>query len=88
MIIKEKKRDLSPNLSPIYHPTESQIHLSSTQIKVLTLIRNNPNVTKPEMARITGASNGTVDNCISYLKKIGVIERIGSNKKGYWNILK
>ena len=29
------------------------------------------------MARITGASNGTIDNCISYLKKIGVIERIG-----------
>ena len=57
-------------------------------LKVLTLIRNNPNVTKPEMARITGASNGTIDNCISYLKKIGVIERIGSNKKGYWNVLK
>ena len=54
----------------------------------MTLIRNNPNITKPEMARITGASNGTIDNCISYLKKIGVIERIGSNKKGYWNVLK
>ena len=40
------------------------------------------------MARITGASNGTIDNCSSYPKKIGVIERIGSNKKGYWNVLK
>ena len=40
------------------------------------------------MARITGAMNGTVDKCISYLKKISVIEIIGSNKKGYWNSLK
>ena len=28
----------------------------------------------------------SVDNIINYLKKINIIERIGSNKTGYWKV--
>jgi Predicted transcriptional regulator containing an HTH domain and an uncharacterized domain shared with the mammalian protein Schlafen len=30
----------------------------------------------------------TIDNGIASLKKHGYIERIGSNKTGYWKVLK
>ena len=30
----------------------------------------------------------TIDKGISELKKKGYIERVGSNKNGYWNVLK
>ena len=61
--------------------------LNSTQIKVLSEIRNNPNVTKPELKKLVGFGKTTIDNAISVLKEKNIIKRIGSNKTGYWKIL-
>lgn len=61
--------------------------LNSTQIKVLSEIRNNPNVTKPELEKLVGFGKTTIDNAISVLKEKNIIKRIGSNKTGYWKIL-
>lgn len=61
--------------------------LNSTQIKVLSEIRNNPNVTKPELEKLVGFGKTTIDNAISVLKGKNIIKRIGSNKTGYWKIL-
>ena len=36
---------------------------------------------------IQDISTTTIDNNISFLKKNGYIERIGSNKTGYWNVI-
>ncbi len=62
--------------------------LSQTQIRMLSEIRNNPNITKPELAILLNVGKTTVDNGITALKKYGYIERVGSNKTGYWNVLK
>lgn len=62
--------------------------LTQTQIRILLEIRNNPNITKPKLAAQIGVGKTTIDNGISALKKYGFIERIGSNKSGYWRILK
>lgn len=62
--------------------------LSQTQIRMLGEIRNNPNITKPELAILLNVGKTTVDNGITALKKYGYIERIGSNKTGYWKVLK
>ena len=43
--------------------------LNNTQIKVLSEIRNNPNVTKPELEKLVGVGKTTIDNAISVLKK-------------------
>lgn len=62
--------------------------LTQTQTRILMEIRNNPNITKPRLAVQIGVGKTTIDNGIAALKKYGFIERIGSNKSGYWNVLK
>lgn len=62
--------------------------LNGTQTKVLSEIRNNPNVTKPELEKLVGVGKTTIDNAISVLRKNNIITRVGSNKTGYWKILK
>ena len=61
--------------------------LNETQSRVLSVIRNNPNITKPQITILLGLGKTTVDNTISILKKKGFIERVGSNKTGYWKVL-
>ena len=60
--------------------------LNISQIKVLAEIRNNPNITKPELMIKCSLGKTSIDNIISFLKKNGFIERIGSNKTGYWKV--
>ncbi len=50
-------------------------------------MRNNPNITAEELRKILGISKTAVDNNISFLRENGYIERIGSKKAGYWNVL-
>lgn len=61
--------------------------LTRTQTRILMEIRNNPNITKPKLAVQIGIGKTTIDNGIAALKKYGFIERIGSNKLGYWKVL-
>jgi len=62
--------------------------LNHTQVRILTEIRNNPNITKPRLAENLGLGKTTIDKGIAALRKYGYIERIGSNKSGYWKVLK
>ena len=60
--------------------------LNISQIKVLAEIRNNPNITKPELMIKCSLGKTSIDNIILFLKKNSFIERIGSNKTGYWKV--
>ena len=62
--------------------------LTETQNKLLVEIRNNPNITKARLVEILPVGKTTIDKGMSVLKKKGYIERIGSNKSGYWKVLK
>ena len=62
-------------------------HLNESQRRILEQIRNNPNITKPQIAAALGLGKTTVDNGISALKRKGYIERVGSNKTGWWKIV-
>lgn len=62
--------------------------LSKTQQKILTLIKENPSITKALVAEALYLGKTTVDNGFSVLKDSGYIERVGSRKKGYYKILK
>ena len=50
-------------------------------------MRDNPNITAVELRKILGISKTAVDNNISFLRENGYIERVGSKKAGYWNVL-
>lgn len=58
--------------------------LNDFQTRVLAEIRNNPNITKPQLMIICHLGKTFIDKIISVLKEKGYIERIGSNKSGYW----
>ena len=62
------------------------INLNISQIKVLAEIRNNPNITKPELMVKCDLGKTSIDNIISFLRKNNIIERVGSNKTGYWKV--
>ena len=62
--------------------------LTNSQARILSEIRNNPNITKPELAKLACVSKTTVDNAIATLKEKNIIKRIGANKNGYWQVLK
>lgn len=63
---------------------KTEVRLSETQRKMLAEIRNNPNVTKRQLQSLLGVGKTTVDNGIAALKRAGLIQRVGSNKSGYW----
>lgn len=65
---------------------DKQSALNLTRQTILSEMRNNPNITKAELSRILGISTTAIDNNISFLKKNGYIERVGSNKTGYWKV--
>ena len=61
--------------------------LNERRKRILEEMRDNPNITKNELHKILGISTTAIDNNISYLKKYGYIERIGSTKAGYWKVI-
>ena len=54
---------------------------------ILQQLKQNPNANYAELANKTGYSTATIKRHIQELKKMGIIERIGSAKTGYWNII-
>lgn len=62
------------------------IYLSPIRQMIVDEIRNNPNITQKELAKLIGKSSTTVANHIAFLKENGIIERVGSNKTGWWKV--
>ena len=50
-------------------------------------MRHNPNITKAELEFIIGISDTAINSYIRYLKNNWYLERIGSNKDGYWKVV-
>ena len=59
-------------------------HLSKTEKAVFELLRKNQKYSKNEIATIIGKSSITVQRVIKALTEKGFVERVGSNKNGYW----
>jgi ATP-dependent DNA helicase RecG len=52
--------------------------------KVLELIKSNSNITTTEISQSINISTSAVEKIIKNLKSVGIIERKGSRKAGYW----
>ena len=61
--------------------------ITELESEVLEFLRKNKNATIPEVVDKCGKSIRTVNRVISSLKAKKLIERIGSNKTGYWKVL-
>ena len=60
--------------------------LSENESEILEYLRRNKDFTATEIAEMSGKSLRTINRIISLLKSKGLIERIGSNKTGYWKV--
>lgn len=61
--------------------------LSHTQMRIRSELRNNPNITIPQLAKILSLAIPTIEKAMSGLKKKGMVERKGSAKSGYWLVI-
>lgn len=60
--------------------------LSKNQIEIIKALRNNPNITIEGLVRETDLGHAAIENNLKKLQAMGIVTRIGSKKKGYWNI--
>jgi len=58
-----------------------------SSVKILNLIRDNKNITIPEIAQELGLSTRAIEKQIAKLKEQNKLKRIGPDKGGYWNIM-
>ena len=62
--------------------------LNKTLLRVYQAILNKPEIISSELMEILNISESTVTRSTRKLKKLGYIEREGSDKTGRWVILK
>lgn len=55
--------------------------------RIITEMRDKPNITTSELHQILGISETAVENNLTFLKENGYVERVGSKKTGYWKVL-
>ena len=53
---------------------------------LLAFLSENPGYTMPQLSEKLGVSRKTVALGLKSLKENGIIERVGSDRKGYWKI--
>jgi predicted HTH transcriptional regulator len=54
--------------------------------KILNAIRKNPQITIKELSEWTQITTRAIEKTISKLKSVGFLERVGSDKGGYWKV--
>ena len=66
----------------------SHFVMNDTQNRMIELITNNNRITQNEIANIIGVNVRTIKRNFKVLIDNSIVERIGSDKTGYWQILK
>ena len=64
------------------------VNLTKREEALIKLIESIPNATRDRLAQSLGVSLRTLARYLSNLQKKGVIERVGSDKVGYWKNVK
>jgi len=64
-----------------------QVELTDLEKKILKQIKENPKISRSELAKKLSISPDTVKEYLNKLKSKGVIKRIGKTRAGYWEII-
>ena len=84
---KKINRICAKDVNNIEIASELKILLNSTEEQILNLINREKYITQAELSKLLDLSENCIYKNLRTLKAKGIIERIGSNKKGYWKIL-
>lgn len=60
--------------------------LTPSQKNVLRAISDHPTIKTNELTEVVGLGISMVNRIIKELKELGYVERVGSNKSGYWKV--
>ena len=62
--------------------------VNNRQKEIIKLILNNRNITIIDLANKLSAGRETIKRDLKKLKELNIIKRIGSDKTGYWEVVK
>ena len=65
----------------------AQKTIQKTTQKIMELIKQNPELTRRELAEKIGISDSGIKFSLNQLKKKGAIKRVGPDKGGYWKVI-
>ena len=74
---RDRNENVTTNVPEKRIPTDSSVYM---------LLKENPAQTRDELARQLGKTVRTIQRALDKLTAEGKIRRIGSNKKGYWEV--
>ena len=63
------------------------VRLSDTQKGIINLLKDNPKLNAQEIAVLLNKSKKTIERNFIELQKNNIIERVGSNRDGYWIVI-
>ena len=66
----------------------TQKKINNSQKKIIELIKENPSVTRKEMAEKIGISDDGIKYNLNKLKQMNILTRVGSDRSGTWKISK
>lgn len=79
---------IDETLDELLETTAQETTQETTQEKIIELIKKNPSITQKDMAEKLKITRDGVSYNIKKLKENGIIKRIGSTKKGIWEVTK
>lgn len=59
-----------------------------TSVKIIEAIRQNSDITIPELAELTGVTERSVERNVQRLQLENRLRRVGPDKGGYWEVVK
>lgn len=88
--ISTQKTDNSTQMSTLKTDNSTQMSTQktsgSTQVQILNILREYPQTSRKELAKIIGITEDGIKKQLANLKKAGMIERIGADNGGHWEV--
>ena len=66
---------------------DNRVILNKTQIEMIKIMMDNPNVNTNQLMYKMYLGHTAIQNNLTKLQSVGAIKRIGSKKKGYWEVI-
>ena len=68
--------------------TRNQTEKKQVLQKILSIITENPQISRREIARLLNVTDSSAQKLLARLIKSGIIRRVGTNRKGAWLVIK
>lgn len=88
VIFRKEKSKVNNEITQKEFTKEFTHEFNESEIKILNELDKNPNLTQVQLSTILNISRRSIIKNMKKLKDKNKIERVGSDRKGYWKILK